>query len=253
MVQVRRFHSNVLFFIPLTQGVLLIIFLDFCKNVIFFAKQVQNLAPTVATAFPDGTIRQSRKDPAYMVAQYAYAIWLLLMFLKAIVGFRANFKFNLRWMGRYSILFGLDTAFEFVHTTLGVIFQDLNSLDDSEIIRHYAISFLILVIQCYGFFCVWMHGKWVITEMPQLMNPEDPPMTLLRLMVPWAYSRSSSSSSSDNNRDSTAVGTTPETRETGFGIGTRTAVDPRTLEEGTAPALATAPVPPTTTTTESRD
>ncbi|KAF9336677.1 hypothetical protein BGZ91_009892 [Linnemannia elongata] len=167
--------------------VLLIIFLDFCKNVVFFAKQVQNLAPTVATAFPDGTIRQSRKDPAYMVAQYAYAIWLLLMFLKAIVGFRANFKFNLRWMGRYSILFGLDTAFEFVHTTLGVIFQDLNSLDDSEIIRHYAISFLILAIQCYGFFCVWMHGKWVITEMPQLMNPEDPPMTLLRLMIrpPW--------------------------------------------------------------------
>lgn len=50
----------------------------------------------------------------------------------------------MRWMGKYNILFGLDTAFEFVHTTLGVIFQDLNSLDDSEIIRHYAISFLIV-------------------------------------------------------------------------------------------------------------
>lgn len=47
-------------------------------------------------------------------------------------------------MGKYNILFGLDTAFEFVHTTLGVIFQDLNSLDDSEIIRHYSISFLIV-------------------------------------------------------------------------------------------------------------
>lgn len=248
-----------LFFIPLTQGVLLIIFLDFCKNVAFFAKQVQNLSPAVITTFPDGTIRYSRKDSAYMVAQYAYAIWLVLMALKAIVGFRANLKFNLRWMGKYNVLFGLDTAFEFVHTTLGVIFQDLNSLDDAEIIQHYTISFLILVIQCYGFFCVWMHRKWVITEMPQLMNPEGPPMTLLRLMVPWAYS-SSSSPSSDNNRDSTA-GTTPETRETGSGIGTGAAVDPRTLEEGTATALATASTPPptttattttTTTTTESR-
>ncbi|KAF9137206.1 hypothetical protein BGX30_010450 [Mortierella sp. GBA39] len=217
------------------------------------AKQVQNLPPTVITTLPDGTIRISQKDIAYMVAQYAYAIWLVLMALKAIVGFRANFKFNLRWMGIYNVLFGLDTAFEFVHTTLGIIFQDLGSMDDSEIIRHYAINFLILVVQCYGFFCVWMHRKWVITEMPQLINPEGPPMTFLRLMVPWAYSRSSPSSG--NNRESTA-GTTSETRETGSGTGTGVAVDPRTLEEGTATALAIAPTPPptttTTTTTESR-
>ncbi|KAF9541416.1 hypothetical protein EC957_003092 [Mortierella hygrophila] len=235
--------------------VLLIIFLDFCKNIVYLAKQVQNLPATVTTTLPNGTIQISRKDVAYMVAQYAYAIWLVLMVLKAIVGFRANFKFNLRWMGKYNILFGLDTAFEFVHTTLGFIFQDLGPVDDSEIIRHYAINFLILVIQCYGFFCVWMHSKWAITEMPQLVNPEGPPMTLLRLMVPWAYPRSSTSSS-DNNRESTA-GTTSETRETGSGAGTGAAVDPRTLEEGTATALTIAPTPPpptttTTTTTESR-
>ncbi|KAG9066604.1 hypothetical protein KI688_012512 [Linnemannia hyalina] len=227
--------------------VLLIIFLDFCKNVVYLAKQVQNLPATVITTLPNGTIQISRKDVAYMVAQYAYAIWLVFMALKAIVGFRANFKFNLRWMGKYNILFGLDTAFEFVHTTLGVIFQDLGSMDDSKIIRHYAINFLILVIQCYAFFCVWMHSKWVITEMPQLMNPEGPPMTFLQLMVPWAYSRSSTSSS-DNNRESTA-GTTSETRETGPGTGTGAAVDPRTLEEGTATALEIAPTPPPTTTT----
>ncbi|KAG0316987.1 hypothetical protein BGZ97_006070 [Linnemannia gamsii] len=246
MVQARRFHSNVLFFIPLTQGVLLIIFLDFCKNVTFFAKQVQNLSPITTSTFPDGTIRQSRKDPAYLSAQYAYATWLLLMALKAIVGFRANYKFNMRWMGKYNILFGLDTAFEFVHSTLGVIFQNLNSLDDSEIIRHYTISFLILVIQCYGFFCVWMHRKWVMAEIPQLMNPEGPPMTFLRLMFPCAYSRASSS---DNSRDLVAVATATETTELGFGAraGTGNAVDPRTLEEGTATA-ATA----TTTTIESR-
>lgn len=49
-------------------------------------------------------------------------------------------------MGKYNVLFGLDTAFEFVHTTLGVIFQDLNSLDDAEIIQHYTISFLIVCL-----------------------------------------------------------------------------------------------------------
>ncbi|KAF9147871.1 hypothetical protein BG015_010420 [Linnemannia schmuckeri] len=244
-----------------TLSVLLIIFLDFCKSVTFFAKQAQNLAPTAITTFPDGAIRQSRKDLAYLVAQYAYALWLLFMTLKAIVGFRANLKFNLRWMGKYNILFGLDTAFEFLHTTLGVIFQDLNSLDDAQIIRHYAISFLILLIQCYGFFCVWMHRKWVMTEMPHLMNSEGPPMTLLRLMFPCAYPRSSSSSS-DSPQDS-AAGTAPETAETssraGAGAAAGNAVDPRTLEEGTASltttttaAAAATTTATTTTTTESQ-
>ncbi|KAF9083449.1 hypothetical protein BGX23_011480 [Mortierella sp. AD031] len=144
MVQVRRFHSNVLFFIPLTQGVLLIIILDFCKNTVFFANQVQNLEPMVTTTLPDGSKGQSRKDPAYLTAQYVYAFWLLSMALKAIVGFRANLKFNLRWMGIYNVLFGMDTAFEFVHKTLGVIFQDMTALNDAEIIRHYTIGFLIV-------------------------------------------------------------------------------------------------------------
>ncbi|KAF8949200.1 hypothetical protein BGZ47_008979 [Haplosporangium gracile] len=252
MVQVRRFHSNVLFFIPLTQGVLLIIFLDFCKNVAFFVKQVQNLTPTAITTLPDGTIRQSRKDLAYLVAQYAYALWLLFMALKTIVGFRANLKFNLRWMGKYNILFGLDTAFEFLHTTLGVIFQDLSSLDDSQIIQHYAISFLILLIQCYGFFCVWMHKKWVMTEMPHLINPEGPPVTFFRLMFPCAYSRSSSSS--PGSTQDSAAGTAPETAETRSGAITGaaagSAIDPRTLEEGTArPTTTTAAAAAATTTT----
>ncbi|KAG0284061.1 hypothetical protein BGZ96_011558 [Linnemannia gamsii] len=213
--------------------VLLIIFLDFCKNVAFLAKQVQNLSPTAITAFPDGTIRQSRKDPAYLAAQYAYTIWLVLMALKAIVGFRANLKFNLRWMGKYNALFGLDTVFEFAHTTLGVIFQDLNSMDDSEIIRHYTINFLI---------------KWVMSEMPQLMNPEDPPMTFLRLMVPCAYSRVSSS---ENTRNSVANATATETTESGSGVraGVGRAVDPRTLEEGTATTSSTLQTTTVTTAT----
>lgn len=62
-------------------------------------------------------------------------------------------------MGRYSILFGLDTAFEFVHTTLGVIFQDLNSLDDSEIIRHYAISFLIVCLAIFLLLSIFCFSK----------------------------------------------------------------------------------------------
>ncbi|KAG0275221.1 hypothetical protein BGZ95_009063 [Linnemannia exigua] len=202
--------------------------------------QVQHLAPSTKTTLPDGNIRVYHKDSAYMVAQYAYALWLLFMVLKALVGFRANLKFNLRWMGIYNLLFGLDTAFEFVHTTLGVIFQDLNSLNDAEIIRHYAISFLIMTIQCYGFFCVWMHKRWVISEMPHLINPEGPPMTFLRLMFPCAYSQSrdSSNNGSNNNRNGAE---TREILDSGAGI----IPDPRALEEGTAGVQPT----PTTTTT----
>ncbi|KAF9124825.1 hypothetical protein BGW39_007872 [Mortierella sp. 14UC] len=240
MVQVRRFHSNVL----------LIIFLDFCKNTVFFVNQTQNLSPTVTTTLPDGNIRVSRKDTAYMVAQYAYAAWLLLMALKTLVGFRANIKFNLRWMGVYNLLFGLDTAFEFVHTTLGVIFQDLNSLNDAQIIRHYAISFLILMIQCYGFFCVWIHKRWVMSEMPHLINPEGPPMTFSRLMFPCAYSRSSNNNN-NNNSNSNSNQSGAETRgitEPGTGTGARPTANPRTLEEGTARAQSTSTTTATTTT-----
>ncbi|KAF9903493.1 hypothetical protein EC991_003776 [Linnemannia zychae] len=221
-------------------SVLLIIFLDLCKNFVFFVKQVQNLSPTVTTTLADGTIRITNRDPAYMVAQYAYAIWLFLMTLKTFVGFRANIKFNLRWMGIYNLLFGLDTAFEFVHTTLGVIFQDLNSMDDAQIIRHYAISFLILSIQCYGFFSVWMHRKWVMSEMPHLMRPEGPPMTFMRLMFPCIYSRSSSNNNSQSGTE------TRQITETGTRTGAGASVDPRNLEEGTAGAQ---PTPTTTTTT----
>ena len=55
-------------------------------------------------------------------------------------------------MGKYNVLFGLDTAFEFVHTTLGVIFQDLTSLDDSEVIRHCTINFLIVCLALASYF-----------------------------------------------------------------------------------------------------
>ncbi|KAG0211993.1 hypothetical protein BGX33_003952 [Mortierella sp. NVP41] len=252
MVQVRRFHSNVLFFIPLTQGVLLIIILDFCKNTVFFANQVQNLEPMVTTTLPDGSKGQSRKDPAYLTAQYVYAFWLLSMALKAIVGFRANLKFNLRWMGIYNVLFGMDTAFEFVHKTLGVIFQDMTALNDAEIIRHYTIGFLILLIQCYGFFCVWMHQRWVMSEMPHLMN-EDPPMSFLRLMFPMAYSRSNQSATAGAEASAAIQGTIETGAGAGIGTGT---IDPRTMEEGSAHVplaptqQATTAVSTTTTITE---
>jgi len=59
---------------------------------VFFVNQVQNLTPTIATVLPDGTRVRSQKDPAYMAAQFIYALWLLFMALKAVVGFRANLK-----------------------------------------------------------------------------------------------------------------------------------------------------------------
>ncbi|KAI7818795.1 hypothetical protein BC939DRAFT_278371 [Gamsiella multidivaricata] len=144
MVQARRFHSYFLFFIPLTQGVLLVIILDFCKNAAFFAHQAQNLSPTTPTAIGNGQQVERPKDGAYLAAQYIYAIWLISMMLKAIVGLRANLKFNIRWMGIYNVLFGIDTGFEFIHTTLGVIFQDVSQLDEAGIIRHYCVGYLIV-------------------------------------------------------------------------------------------------------------
>lgn len=89
-----------------------------------------------------------------------------------------------------------------------------------------------------------------MSEMPQLMNPDNPSMTFLRLMFPCAYSRASSS---DNTRDSVASVTAAETTELGSGAraGAGSAVDPRTLEEGTATASSTlqTTITPTATTT----
>ncbi|KAF9584422.1 hypothetical protein BGW38_006511 [Lunasporangiospora selenospora] len=145
MVQPRRFHSNFLFFIPLTQGVLLITVLDFIKNAVYFSKQAHNLDPTTVVATDGQQVVRRSKDPAYVAAQYIYAIWLALMMLKAIVGFRANLKFNVRWMGIYNILFGCDTLFEFIRTTLGVIFQDLSQLDEGAVIRYYCANYSLAV------------------------------------------------------------------------------------------------------------
>ncbi|KAG0049576.1 hypothetical protein BGZ83_005585 [Gryganskiella cystojenkinii] len=135
MIQARRFHSNVFFFIPLTQGVLLIILLDFCKNAAFFGGQVKNLSLTTSTTTGDGVIIKRPKDPAYLAAQYIYAIWLILMMVKAVIGFRANLK---------------------------------------------------LLLQGYGFFCAWIHLKWVCAEMPHLLAPTLPAQSLLGLMFPMA-------------------------------------------------------------------
>ncbi|KAF8938855.1 hypothetical protein BGZ58_011305 [Dissophora ornata] len=96
MVQARRFHSNFLFFIPLTQGVLLVIVLDFCKNATFFANQVHNLSPTTSATAGNGQQIIQFKDSTYLAAQYIYALWLIFMMLKAIVGLRANLKVRQR-------------------------------------------------------------------------------------------------------------------------------------------------------------
>ncbi|KAF9999869.1 hypothetical protein BGZ80_000505 [Entomortierella chlamydospora] len=190
MVQARRFHSNFLFIIPLTQGVLLITILDFCKNAVFFGNQVQNLSPNTYSSIGNGQQLVRRKDSAYLAAQYLYTIWLIAMMVKAIIGFRANLKFNIRWMGIYNILFGIDTGFEFIHTTLGIIFQDTSQLDDADIINRYCVSFLILIIQIYGFICCWMHLRWVHAEMPHLITPTSPRETFFEMMVPTALRRS---------------------------------------------------------------
>ncbi|CAO3572616.1 unnamed protein product [Mortierella alpina] len=157
--------------------VLLVIILDFCKNAAYLVHQLKTL----------GT--QQGKDPAYMAAQYIYVIWLLLMIVKALVGFWANLKFKTRWMSKYNILLGLDSVFEFVRTILGLtIFEDLSTLDEAAIIRVYCARFFMLMLQCYGFFCCWIHLKWVLVEMPQLETPALPRQSLLGLMFPRAVS-----------------------------------------------------------------
>ncbi|KAF9944929.1 hypothetical protein BGZ70_004208, partial [Mortierella alpina] len=60
--------------------VLLVIILDFCKNAVYLVNQLKTLST------------QQGKDPAYLAAQYIYVIWLLLMVIKALVGFWANLK-----------------------------------------------------------------------------------------------------------------------------------------------------------------
>jgi hypothetical protein len=104
-----------------------------------------------------------------------------------------------------------------------------------------------MLIQCYGFFCVWIHKKWVISEMPHLMSSEGPRVTFLQLMFPCVFSQSSNNSNNNDNQSGTE---TREITETGTGIGTGTGVgliaDPRTLEEGTAHVQ---PTPTTTNTT----
>ncbi|KAF9434403.1 hypothetical protein BGZ76_008086, partial [Entomortierella beljakovae] len=186
MVQARRFHSNFLFIVPLTQGVLLVILLDFCKNAAFFANQSQNLSPNTIVSDGTGLVELRRKDAGYLAAQYIYAVWLVLMMIKAVIGFRANIRFNVRWMGIYNKLFGIDTGFEFVHATLGVIFQDTSNLDDSGLVKKYCISYLILLGQIYGIFCCWMHLRWVSVEMADLFLPGAPRETLFQLMIPKA-------------------------------------------------------------------
>ncbi|KAG0294255.1 hypothetical protein BGZ98_001837 [Dissophora globulifera] len=205
MVRARRFHSNFLFCIPLTQG-----------NAVFFSRQVHNLIPTVPTTLGNGQVAERSKDAAYLAAQYVYAIWMILMMIKAIVGLRANLKFNLRVMGWYNLLFGLDSAFEFVHTTLGVIFQDMSQMDAGAVIRFYCVNYLILLVQLYGFFCCWIHLKWVHIEMAHELiasTPQEPP---LELMFPCIKGRLGGRSASETVVDTledgamgTAEGVTP--------------------------------------------
>ncbi|KAF9941611.1 hypothetical protein BGZ67_004442 [Mortierella alpina] len=208
MVEARRFHSNFLFVIPLTQGVLLVIILDFCKNAVYFVNQLKTLST------------QQGKDPAYLAAQYIYVVWLFLMIAKALVGFWANLKFKIRWMSKYNILLGLDSVFEFVRTMLGLtIFEDLSRLDEAAIIRVYCARFFLLMLQCYGFFCCWIHLKWVLVEMPQLETPTLPRQSLLGLMFPRATSlpefrsgpaRSETGSAEGSGARPTAVGVQTE-------------------------------------------
>ncbi|KAF9944405.1 hypothetical protein BGZ72_002426, partial [Mortierella alpina] len=152
--------------------VLLVIILDFCKNAIYFVNQVKTLRI---------------QHPAWLAAQYIYVVWLFLMVVKALVGFWANLKFRTRWMSNYNILLGLDSMMEFVRTMLGLtIFENLSKLDEAGIIRVYCARFSILMLQCYGFFCCYMHLKWVLVEMPQLATPAQPRQSFLGLMFPRA-------------------------------------------------------------------
>ncbi|KAG0228332.1 hypothetical protein BGX31_006610 [Mortierella sp. GBA43] len=215
MVEVRRFHSNFLFVIPLTQGVLLVIILDICKNAAFLAKQANNLSLTTPTTLGNGQIIQKPKDTPYLVVQYVYAAWLIAMILKAIIGFRANLKFNLRWMSKYNILLGIDTGFEFIHTTLGVIFEDMSQMDEAETIRHYCVGFLI----------------WVRMEMPDLSTTRQDP--LWRLMLPCFGSTTRNDAS-----DAEVAGPTNE--DSGIG-GAESPSRPQSAERSSAPSLAADP------------
>lgn len=47
-------------------------------------------------------------------------------------------------MGKYNILLGLDTIFELVHSTLGIIFQDLSQLDEAAMIRRYCSTYAVV-------------------------------------------------------------------------------------------------------------
>jgi hypothetical protein len=69
-----------------------VIILDFCKNTAFFAQQVKNLAPSSPATLGDGHIIEKPKEPTYLAAQYIYAIWLIAMMLKALIGIRANLE-----------------------------------------------------------------------------------------------------------------------------------------------------------------
>ncbi|KAG0029283.1 hypothetical protein BGZ81_003956 [Podila clonocystis] len=222
MVQSRRFHSNVFFFIPLHQGVLLLIVLDFIKNAVNFGHHVKNLTPytlTYSGANGDQVIKRN-KDSAYLAAQYIYALWLILMVIKAIVGFRANLKFNIRWMGKYNIFLGLDTIFELIHSTLGIIFQDMAQLDEAAMIRRYCSTYAVLILQVYGFFCCWLHLRWVYAEMPHLLAPAVPRESLLGLMFPMASSTTEQATTT--GAGATGTGLEQETATANAGPGTLT-------------------------------
>ncbi|KAG0072300.1 hypothetical protein BGZ93_008534 [Podila epicladia] len=238
MVQSRRFHSNVFFFIPLHQGVLLLIFLDFIKNAVNLGRQAKNLTPytlTYSGVNGDQVIKKN-KDPAYLAAQYIYALWLILMIIKAVIGFRANLKFNIRWMGKYNIFLGLDTIFEFVYSTLGIIFQDMSHLDEAAMIRRYCSIYTVLILQVYGFFCCWLHLRWVHAEMPHLLAPAMPRESLLGLMFPMA----------------TSTSTAERAAATGSGPGTEAGLTRVGAEAGHATTAANAVLStPTITTTSS--
>ncbi|KAF9380895.1 hypothetical protein CPB97_008081 [Podila verticillata] len=230
MVQSRRFHSNVFFFIPLHQGVLLLIVLDFIKNAVNLGHQAKSLTPYTVTfsGSNGGQVIKKNKDTAYLAAQYIYTLWLILMIIKALVGFRANMKFNIRWMGKYNILLGLDTIFELFHSTLGIIFQDMSQLDEAAMIRRYCSTYAVLMLQVYGFFCCWLHLRWVLAEMPHLLAPTMPRESLLGLMFPMA----SSSTSSSTERAISGTGTTGG--ESGSGQTTTTTTNvPVTLTTAT--------------------
>ncbi|KAG0236783.1 hypothetical protein BGW42_002651 [Actinomortierella wolfii] len=144
MIAPRYIHSKFLFLIPISQAVLLITVLDFIKNAVYFARQSKNLAPSTPEYDGMGTIVGYKvKDVAYLLAQYVYILWLGLMMIKALIGFRANYVYHLRWMGIYNVLLALDCVFEFVRTNLGAIFTDLSEYTRKEVVRFYCLSYFL--------------------------------------------------------------------------------------------------------------